>query len=406
MILSLPKGPLEGIKDIELGSAVSSPLCCLLLAEMGAEVVKFEQPGTGDDTRSWGKLVNGESLYFAHYNRGKESCVVDLKSEKGKEILKRLAARSDILVENMRPGALEKLGLGYEQLKTVNPRLVFCEISGFGKLEAFRDVPAYDIAIQGMSGLMSITGEPDGEPLRIGLPMVDIVAALFCTYSISLALRWRDKSGEGQKIDVSLFGSALETLGQWIAMFGGTGDVPTRSGNQYPLIAPYEPIKTKDGYIIVAVGTAGHWEKLCTVIGEPQIANDPRFATNTDRIKPENRKALLNLLTKVFAERTTNEWAALLWKERIPAGPVNSIDKNVNNRGLFEAGMLVDLVYPRIGTLPAVGVVPRLEKSPGRMLGPSPLLGQHTGEVLRKLGYSPEEIEKMVSDAVVEFPKE
>lgn len=395
-------GPLNEIRIIELGSAVSSPLCCLLLAEMGAEVIKIEQPGTGDDTRRWGELVNGESLYFAHYNRGKKSCVVDLKREKGKEILQKLTAKSDVLVENLRPGALEKLGLGYETLRSINPKLIFCEISGFGNLRSFSDVPAYDISVQGMSGLMSITGEPDGEPLRIGLPMVDIVTALFCAYSISLALRWRDQHQEGEKIGVSLFGSALETLGQWIAMYGGTGNVPTRSGNIYPLIAPYEPIKTRDGYIILAVGTPDHWKKLCNIIGKPDLANDPRFATNQDRIRPDNRHDLIEELTKVFIRKKTDEWAALLWAEKIPAGPVNSIDGIVNNRSLFDVGMLVDLIYPRIGRLPAVGVVPQFEKSPGKVLGPSPLLGQHTAETLRMLGYSPEEISSMVTSAVVE----
>ena len=233
---------------------------------MGADVIKIEEPGTGDDSRNWGKKVNGESLYFAHYNRGKKSCVVNLKSQKGKEILHRLVERSDVLVENLRPGALEKLGLGYNDLKSINPKLVFCEISGFGDVQSLREVAAYDIVVQAMSGLMSITGEPDGEPLRIGLPMVDVLTALFCVYSISLALRWRDKIGQGQRIGVSLLGSALEAVGQWITIYGGTKDVPTRSGNKYPLIAPYEPVRTKDGYIILAVGTQHQWDRMFKVI--------------------------------------------------------------------------------------------------------------------------------------------
>jgi crotonobetainyl-CoA:carnitine CoA-transferase CaiB-like acyl-CoA transferase len=397
--------PLDDIKVVELGSAVSSPLCCLLLAEMGADVIKIEEPGTGDDSRNWGKKINGESLYFAHYNRGKKSCVVNLKSEKGKEVLQRLVERSDVLVENLRPGALDKLGLGYDYLKSINPRLVFCEISGFGDVRSLRDVAAYDLVVQAMSGLMSITGEPDGEPLRIGLPMVDVLTALFCMYSVSLALRWRDKMGQGQKIGVSLLGSALEAVGQWITIYGGTKEVPTRSGNKYPLIAPYEPLRTKDGYIILAVGTQHQWEMLCRIIGRPELANDPRFASNQERIRPDNRQVLIERLSEIFAQKSTGEWAALLREEKIPAGPVNSIDDVVNDKALLDACMLVELVHPTLGTIPATGVVPRFEKSPGKRLGPSPLQGQHTEEVLQTLGYNSDEISEMERTGVVEAPR-
>lgn len=401
----MPSGPLSDIKVVELGSAVSSPLCCLLLAEMGADVIKIEEPGAGDDSRTWGKKVNGESLYFAHYNRGKKSCVVNLKSQKGKEILERLVERSDVVVENLRPGALDKIGLGYDHLKSVNPRLIFCEISGFGDVASLREVAAYDIVVQAMSGLMSITGEPDGEPLRIGLPMVDVLTALFCAFSVSLALRWRDNTGEGQKVGVSLLGSALESVGQWISIYGGTKEVPSRSGNKYPLIAPYEPLKTRDGYVIVAVGTQGQWERLCGIIGTPELANDPRFASNQDRIRPDNRRALIEQLSGIFARRSTSEWAALLRKEKIPGGPVNSIDGIVNDAALHDARMIVDLDHPAMGKVPAAGLVPRFEKSPGKTLGPSPLLGQHTEETLLALGYGSSEISEMEQTGVVEAPK-
>ena len=397
--------PLDDIKVVELGSAVSSPLCCLLLAEMGADVIKVEEPGTGDDSRNWGKKVNGESFYFAHYNRGKKSCVVNLKSQKGKEILFKLVERSDVVIENLRPGALDKLGLGYDQLKGVNPRLIFSEISGFGDVRPLRDVAAYDVVVQAMSGLMSITGEPDGEPLRIGLPMVDVLTALFCAYSVSLALRWRDKTGQGQKVGISLLGSALEAVGQWITIYGGTKEVPTRSGNKYPLIAPYEPFKTRDGYIILAVGTERQWESLCRVIGSPELASDPRFASNQDRIEPGNRQPLIERLSEAFAQKSTSEWTALLREEKIPGGPVNSIDKVANDQALYDAQMIVDLNHPALGTVPAAGVVPRFEKSPGKSLGPSPLLGQHTEEILRTLGYTPNEIEELERTGVAAASK-
>ena len=332
--------------------------------------------------------------------------MVNLKSQKGKEILLKLVKGSDVVVENLRPGALDRLGLGYDQLKSVNPGLVFSEISGFGDVESLRDVAAYDIVVQAMSGLMSITGEPRGEPLRIGLPMVDVLTALFCAYSVTLALRWRDKTGQGQKVGVSLLGSALEAVGQWIMIYGGTKEVPKRSGNKYPLIAPYEPFRTKDGYIILAVGTERQWEKLCGVIGSPELVNDPRIASNQDRIKPENRQPLADILSKAFAQKSTSDWMALLREEKIPGGPVNSVDNIVNDEALRDAWMIVDLDHPTLGTVPAAGVVPRFEKSPGRNLGPSPRLGQHTEEVLRTLGYNPAEIEEMEQTGVVEALKE
>ncbi len=375
----------------------------MLLAEMGAEVIKIEAPGGGDDSRQWGSKVNGESLYFAHYNRGKKSCVINLKTGKGRDIFRRLAGTSDVVVENLRPGALKKLGLGYEDLRTINPRLIFCSITGFDGLGQLDDLAAYDIIIQGMSGLMSVTGEPDGEPLRVGLPIVDVVTGLFCAYAVGLALRWRDRFGVGQKVDVSLLGAALETVGQWISIYGGTGKVPGRSGNKYPLIAPYEPIKTMDGYLIVAVGNESHWEKLCKVINRPDLVGDPRFATNQVRIKTKNRSALLRELGLIFVQKTTDEWTAELWKEHIPAGPVNSIDKNVQDQSLFDAGLLVHVTHPRMGRLPFAGVVPRLGKSPGIVRGPSPLLGEHTLEILKGLGYSPKEIGDIVKSGAVEI---
>ena len=398
----MARGALSGVRVIELGTAIAAPMCGMLLGEMGAEVIKIETPGRGDDARNWGDKVGGESLYFFHYNKNKKSCALNLKDERGREALKRLVARSDVLIENFRPGVMDRLGLSYEKLREVNPRLVYCSVSGFGQWGPYSQLGGYDVIIQGMSGLMSITGEPDGEPLRVGLPITDILAALYAAYSVALTLFWREKTGEGQRIDISLFEAAVGAMGQWISIYSGTGRVPKRFGNRYPLISPYEPIKTRDGYVIVAIGNEDLWRRFCKLIGREDLASDPRFATNQDRIKPENRSALLEILYSVMSGRDSRDWLKELWREGIPAGPINTVDKLLEDEHLRERGMFVNISHPTIGNITAVNVVPKLSAAGGSVKAPSPLLGQHTREVLKLAGYSDAEIDELVKAGVAQ----
>jgi len=393
--------PLRGVRVLEFGSAITAPMCCMLLSEMGAEVIKIEPPGRGDDSRSWGVKKNGESPYFAHYNKNKKSLALNLKAHEGLEIALKLAEKSDVVVENFRPGVMHRLGLGYEVVKQLNPRVVYCSISGFGQTGPYRDLGGYDAIIQGMCGLMSVTGEPDGEPMRVGVPITDVVTALYAAYSILLALLWRERTGEGQFIDISLYEAGVSLMGQWISIYSATGHLPTRFGNKYPLLAPYEPIKTKDGYVILGIGNDELWRKFCKIINREDLAYNSKYRTNQDRIKPENREELINTLSEIMSRRTTDEWIEILWRNGIPAGPINTIDKILKDPHLNERMFFVKMSHPIMGELTTLNPVPKFEKFTGGVRSNAPLLGEHSVEILKTLGYSYDEIENFIAKGVI-----
>ncbi len=397
----LKRGPLHGIKVVELGNAIAGPLCGALLGDMGADVVKVERPGRGDDSRRWGELVAGESPYFVQYNRSKRSICLNLQKKAGVDALKRLIRESDVLIENFRPGTMSRLGLSYDSVRKLNKHVIYCSVSGFGQTGPYANTGGYDAIVQGFSGIMAVTGEKEGPPLRVGVPITDILAALYAALAVSLALFHRKSSGEGQHIDVSLFESGVSAVAQWILINELTGKAVPRFGNRYPLLAPYELFETKDKPIIVAVGNDDLWSSLCKLIQRPELIKDPRFRTNTERIKPENRDVLSSLLGKEFHKKALAEWLRLLKEAGIPAGPINRIEDLANDEQLKSRHLLVQVRHKSLGKIKVVSGLPKLSLTPATMRRAPPTLGQHTDEVLYGLGYSKKEISHLRASGIL-----
>jgi CoA:oxalate CoA-transferase len=384
------KKALSGVKVIDLTRVLAGPFCTMMLADMGAEVVKIERPKTGDDSRAFGPFLKGESAYFMCLNRNKKSIVLDLKSKEDIEIFKRLIAKADVVVENFRPGTMEKLGIGYEELKKVNPGIIYAACSGFGHSGPYSKKPAYDSIIQAMSGLMSITGQPEGIPTRVGASIADIIAGMYTAFGILAALYFRQVTGVGQKVDVAMFDSVVSVLENAVVRYFVTGEVPTRIGNRHPSIAPFTSYKTKDDYIIIAVGNDRLWEAFCRAVGRPDLLQDERFKTNKDR---SMRWALLDeILGEVLKNKTTEEWIQILEEAGVPCGPINTIDKVVKDPQLLARDMIVKTIHSVAGELLVPGISVKLSETPGKVETPAPLLGEHTEEVLRTwLGYKKEQ---------------
>jgi len=368
---------------------------------MGAEVVKVEPPGRGDDSRRWGEQVQGESPYFIQYNRNKRSITLDVKREEGRKVFSKLVTKADVLVENFRPGTLGRLGFPYSKLKRLNRRLVYCSVSGFGRSGPYRNLGGYDATVQAISGLMDVTGAEDGPPLRVGVPITDIVAALYAAFSVAVALDSRNRSGRGQAIDVSLFEAGVFAVAQWITINSLTGKPVSRFGNRYPLLAPYELFDAADRPFVLAVGNDQLWLKLCGLIGRRDLVDDPRFRTNIERIRPENRSALNLMLEEVFREKTASEWVELLWREGIPAGRISRIaelalDPQLKSRHAFAA-----VRHSKLGRIRVVAAHPKLSLTPASVRRAPPLLGEHTDEVLAELGYSENQVAALRNKGVV-----
>jgi len=391
---------LKGIKVLDLTRALAGPYCTMLLADYGAEVIKVELPGTGDDTRGWGPpFVEGESAYFMSINRNKKSLTLDMKNTKSKDILERMIKQSDIIVENFRPGAADRLGLGYEQVKKINPKIIYCSISGFGQDGPYRELPGFDQTLQGMGGMMSITGEPDGPPMKVGVAIADISGGMFAGFGIMLALFHREKTGKGQWVDTSLLDSQIAWLTYRAGEFFASGKLPEKVGSGHPMIVPYQAFKAKDEYINIAAGNDQLWKRFCKVINMENIMDDPKFVTNAKRV--ENRKELIAILSKIIETKTGAEWLKLLEDAGIPAGPIYTLDKLFSDPQVLHRKMVVELAHPKAGKIKVTGVPVKLSDAPGEITAPPPLLGQHNKEVLKDLGYSAEEIEKLIADKVV-----
>jgi len=374
----------------------------MMLGDLGADVIKIERPGVGDDTRGWGPPeTGGEAAYYLCTNRNKRSLTVDIKAPEGREILLKLAKQSDILIENFKVGTLEKIGLGFEDLKKINPGIIYCSVTGFGQTGPYKDKPGYDFVIQGMGGIMSITGDPDGPPMKVGVAIVDITAGLFACSSILAALRHREKTGKGQYIDISL----LDAMVSWLANVGSnylvTGKKPVRFGNAHPNITPYEPYNTKDGIqITIAVGNDRQFQTFCKLAGIEEVAEDQRFATNAQRVY--HRKELAPILAEKMLERTSEEWLRELDNLKIPCGPINTLDKVFSDPHVQAREMLAEIPHPTAETLKMVASPMKLTDTPCEITRHPPLLGEHTAEVLQeKLGYSPEKIEELRKENIV-----
>ena len=380
--------PLQNIRVLDLSRVLAGPYCTMVLGDLGAEVIKVEPP-EGDETRGWGPpFAGGESAYYLCVNRNKRGRVVTLKTEDGRNILRELALKSDVLVENFRPGTLKKFGLDYETLHGLNPRLVFCSISGFGQTGPLRDMPGYDFMIQAMGGIMSITGEPEGEPMKVGVAVADLFAGQNAVIAILAALQARTITGEGQFIDIALFDSQLGWLANVASNFLISGRNPKRYGNAHANIVPYQSFRAKDGWLVVAVGNDKQFEAFCAVIEKLELASDARFMTNQARV--ENREALVFILKPVFLEKSVDEWLSLIG-DKFPCGPINNFEQVFAMPHVEEREMLVQMKHPTIGALPLVGSPLKMGGTPISYRLPPPLMGEHTNSILKDLlGYSEE----------------
>jgi len=378
----------------------------MLLGDLGADVIKVERPQGGDDTRQWGPpFVGGESAYFLSVNRNKRSIAVDLTHPAGRQVVHRLAAVSDVVVENFRPGVADRLGVGYGALRAVNPRLVYCSISGFGQTGPYRDRPGYDAVAQAMSGMMAITGPPEGPPTKHGMSIADLTAAMWAAVGILTALFERERSGRGQYVDISLLDGQVSWLTYVAANYFATGREPRRMGSAHPSIAPYEPLPTRDGHIMVAVGNDELWRAFCRAAGVERLAEDPRFSTNRDRVV--HREELLAELHPVFSQRTTAQWMEVLGQAGVPCGPILSVGQVLSDPHVLAREMVVEVAHPAAGTVRMTGIPVKLSATPGQVRRPPPLLGQHTVEVLRELNYTPEEIRELLAcGCVAQHPSE
>lgn len=398
---TLQAGPLDGIRVLDLTRVLAGPYCTMFLGDLGAEVVKIEQPEVGDDTRGWGPpFAGGESAYFLCINRNKKSLTLDLKLEQGTELLCRLAAAADVLVENFRPGTMERFGLSKEKLQEINPRLIYASLSAFGADGPMRDWPGYDLIVQAWGGLMSITGMPDGEPTKVGVAIIDIVAGLMLGKAIVAALFSRERTGVGQRVETSLLEAEVACLINAGSNYLVGGSIPGRWGNAHPNIVPYQSLRTRDGYLVVGVASEGIWRRFCQAIGMPDLADDPRFAKNSDRV--QHREELIRILTDLFLKRDTAEWTALLGGAGIPCSPVQTIDQVFSAPQVRHREMVVEVQHPRAGRVRMAGLPIKLSATPASIRIPPPILSEHTEGVLRTwLGMNEREINELKNKKVI-----
>jgi glutaryl-CoA transferase len=391
---------LDDIFVVDLSRVLSGPICSMLLADMGAEVIKVEPPPAGDDSRQWGPPFVGEiSTYFLSINRNKKSLGLNLKTEEGRHILWKLLERADVLLENFRPGVLERLGFGYEAVSKANPRTIYCSISGFGHTGPYRDRPGYDVIAQGESGVMDLTGEPDRPPVKIGTSVADVVTGLYAFQGILLAMLARHRTGKGQFIDISLLDSMVSTLTYQALIYLTTGRSPQRMGTRHPSIVPYECFETKDGFVNIGVTNQRQWNNFCQILGFPELAADPRFKRMEDRLAHYNELRLI--IDRALTPMTRAQVISRLSEVGIPVGPINTVGEILEDPQIHAREMVVALTHPQYGPLRVLGIPIKLSETPGSVETAPPLFGEHNRDVLRRLGYDEADIERFARSRVI-----
>ncbi len=389
---------LEGIRVVDVSQLVSGPYCSMLLGDLGAEVIKVEPPG-GDMSRQFGPFLNGESAFFMSVNRNKKGVVLNLQTAEGREILKRLLASADVFLHNFRTGVVEKLGLDFETLAPAMPRLIYCAVSAFGERGPEAHRPGVDLIFQADGGMMSVTGEPDGPPVKVGTNIADVYAATLAAFAIVSALYARGITGRGQKVEVALRDGLVSLQACWAAYFFATGQNPERMGSASPFTVPNECFDTRDRPIAVAIVNDKHWGQLCALLEIPHLAQDPRFATNPARVA--NRGELLPILRELFLAKSSEEWLRLLDEAGIPCGPIKTYAEVFSTPQLSYNEMVVQIDHPIAGEVTLTGVPVKLQGTPGGVYRPPPTLGQHTEEILRSLGYSAGDMERLRNEQVI-----
>ncbi len=391
--------PLTGIKILDFTRAMAGPFCTQLLGDLGAEIIKVEAIQGGDETRQWGPFWNDISCYFLSANRNKQSIAINLKDSAGLQIIRSLAEKSDVIIENFRPGTVERLGLDYQSLATINPRLIYCSISGFGQEGPRSQEPAYDLLMQAYSGLMSITGFDDNKPVRAGLPVTDLTAGLYAAIAIISALYSRQHTGEGQKVETSLLEGQIAWLSYYIVGYFANGVIPKPMGSAHHSLAPYGAYQCSDGNFVIAVGNDLQWQRLCVVLGANELADDERFKTNVGRIN--NRQAMDAALNKIFQKQSLSELVKKINSGNVPCSPINSIDQVVRDPQVWHTEMIEQMPHAKIPDLKLPGIPIKFSKTPGNIQSTPPQLGEQTDQILQSLGFLPENISELRKNGVV-----
>lgn len=387
-------GALDGVRVLDLSRVVSGPYCSMILGDLGAEVIKVEGTQTKDDTRFWGPpFKNNESAYYLCANRNKRAISVNLKSSRGKEIVEKLILQSDIVIQNFKTGTLDKFGLDYEAMKQLNPRIILASITGFGSNGPYKDLPGYDYIIQAMGGFMSITGDEQSGPLKAGVAIIDVLTGLYTAIGILAALHERNQSGEGQHLDMALFDSAIASLINVASNYLMTGEIPQRLGNQHPNIVPYQVFPTGDRDMAVAVGNDRQFVRFAEAIGMPELSDDEKFATNSDRLR--NKDELVHIISERMKQKPAAEWSRIFQSADIPNGPINDMKSLFDDPQVAARNMLIEMEHPTVGNIRMAGSPLKFSKTPVSVRRHPPLYSEHTQEVLSELGYAGEEIEAL-----------